>query len=655
MRWRRIAILGTLVLAFLFMVMIGLMYAFARIPDANDISVAQSVIVVDREGRSVGRIHAEADRVSVKLDQMPEHFRNAVISTEDRRFYSHGGIVVTSIVRAAFANTFKGDTQGGSTITQQYVKNAFVGNERSLWRKLKEAVLSVKLEKRRSKAQILEDYLNTIYFGRGAYGCEAAAQTYFGVRCSRLTLIQSALLAGIIRAPERYDPFRDTDAARARRDQVIDFMVRDEHITPAEGTEAKEEAVRAKRRTTSRFAAHYLDELQRDLERRLGARRLYGGGVRVIASLDYDAQKAAEQAVRDIWPRATHPEAALVAIDPKTGAVRALVGSRDYARRELNLVTQARRQPGSTFKPAVLAAALEDGMSPNKRYRAPASYDAPGYPTPVRNYDGRDYGTLSIAQATWDSVNTVYIQLIHDVGASNVVEIAHALGIGSKLQAIDGLALGVNEVTPLELANMFATLAARGIRHAPTYAERVTIRGKTAYEADRRGARGVHEDVADNANAVLQGVIKRGTGQRADIGRPEAGKTGTTEENVDAWFAGYTPDLVTLAWNGFPEKRRSLRNITSPAGCSAQFGGGCPAEMVKRVLRVALADVPPSAFPRAATIEDTSSPTASSTPTRVPTPTLPVTPSQPQPTPTPKKTQSPKPTATATPTGAASP
>ncbi|MFN2615444.1 MAG: transglycosylase domain-containing protein [Actinomycetota bacterium] len=664
MRWKRLTILVVAGLVFLFVAFVSLEYLLATIPSPNEISTAQSAIVVDDTGKQIGYIHADANRVSVPLSEMPESLRQAVIATEDRHFYSHHGIVVTSIFRAALSNAFGHGSQGGSTITQQYVKNAFVGNKRSLFRKIREAVLAVKLEHRESKDRILEDYLNTIYFGRGAYGCEAAAQSYFGRHCSQLDLPQSATLAGIIKAPELYDPIRNPETSRARRDQVLDFMVRDKHITQAQADAIKKQKVGTRARSVSGFAAHYLEELRHDLEDRLGPRELYGGNVKVVASLNVDAQRAAENAVKAVWPKPSQPDVALVAIDPKTGYVRALVGSRSYTQRELDLATDAHRQPGSTFKPAVLATAFDENISPNETFDAPARIDAPGYPKPVENYDHKNYGRLTIAQATWESVNTVYIQLIHKVGAEHVVDMAHRLGIRSHLEPIDGLALGVNEVTPIELTNMFATFADRGAYHPPLFAEMVTVHGRVVYRAKTGGDETVDRKVADNVNGVLQGVVRQGTGTRANIGRPEAGKTGTTEQNADAWFAGYTPDLAAVVWNGFPDSRKSLRNLLSPTGCTAMFGGSCPAEIWKRFARVALADVPPTPFATPETIASTSTETSSSTPsptpsTPPPSTPLPVTtapapkPTKSSPSPSPKPSQSPSPTGT--PTGGQSP
>lgn len=616
-RWVRLMVLGTVGLFVILGAYVGALYALAKIPEPNAISRAQSVRVVDRDGALIGRIHAAADRVSIPLKDMPAHLQDAVVATEDRHFYEHKGVRVTSIVRAAIANLIgRGIRQGGSTITQQYVKNAFVGSERTMVRKAKEAVLALKLERQRSKREILELYLNTIYFGRGAYGVDAASRAYFGKSAKAITLPEAAMLAGIIRAPEEFDPAAEPERARARRDLVLSLMARQERITGAEAAHAKDARLTVrKRRLASGLAAHTLEDVRRVLERRFGRELYERGRITVTATLDRDAQEAAEKAVRDIWPSASDPQVALAAIDPRTGAVRALVGGRSFDELQLNLATQARRQPGSTFKPAVLAAAIGDGMSIGERYRAPERIQIRGYPKPISNYDGRDYGTLTVEEATWQSVNTVYAQLIEDVGAGTVVDEAHLLGIRSKLDPIVGLALGVNEVTPLELASMYATLAARGAYHEPYLVEKVARGSRVLFEATREDAQGIDRDVADTVNHVLQGVVSRGTGSRASIGRPQAGKTGTTQENVDAWYAGYTPDLAAVVWNGFPQKRIPLRAERSASGCTARFGGSCPAEIWKRFARVALRGVSPTAFAKPDLPAPSTSASASATPT----------------------------------------
>jgi len=658
-QWLALAILGPLAL---FTLLFLVAYAFARIPNPNDISTAQSVQVFDDHGHLIGRIHSDADRVSIPLSDMPLELQHAVIATEDRTFYSNPGISVGGIARAAFADIFGHGHQGGSTITQQYVKNAFVGNEASLLRKAREAIIALKLAHSRTKSQILELYLNTIYFGRGAYGVEAASEAYFGHPAKNLTLPEAALLAGIIRAPELYDPAHDLDAATNRRSTVLDLMVRSGYITQTQADAAKKVKISAKRRLIGGIAPHYLEEVQRILEQNIGPARLYRGGVRVYVTLDRDMQTAANDAVHEVYDRKSDPDAALVAIDPHTGAVRAMVGSRDYSTRQLNLATRGFRQPGSAFKPATLATYIGNGGSIQDKFKAPPTItvNVPGNPPyTLSNYDHAGHGTLTVEQATWLSVNTVYAQMIAKADPARVVQEAHLLGIDSKLNAVPSLALGTSEVSPLELTDMYATFASRGVRHVPYYIERVTdAKGKVLFSQKPDGQPAIDQNLADTVNAVLQGVIRRGTGTSAQVGRPAAGKTGTTESHRDAWFAGYTPELTAVVWNGYAGINKAMNNVRG----IAVVGGSFPARMWRLFMERALADLPatPFATPHLTPPSPTAtpSPTPSPTPSKpTPSPTLPlpsITPSS-SPKPRPDKSPTPTPTPTASPAATSSP
>lgn len=651
MRW---AILGAATVMLLLVLLVGLVYAFVGIPEPADIAVAQSARVIDHQGRAIGRISAEADRVSIPLEQMPQHLRDAVVAVEDRSFYTHRGVSLPSIARAAIRNVVSGEVQqGGSTITQQYVKNAFVGNERTVLRKVKEAVLALKLERQRSKDEILELYLNTIYLGRGAYGVQAAAQAYFGKNAAKLKLADSAMLAGMIHAPESYDPAGDPEGVRDRRNTVLRLMHAQGRIDEEEQSAARDELVKVRRRVAGGLAPHALETAREQLEREIGPRKLYAGGVTVQLTLDRVMQRAAERAVRSVYDRADDPDAALVAIDPNTGHIRALVGARDFARRQLNIAMRGKRQPGSTFKGMVLAAAVDAELPTSQKYRAPAkkTFDIPPKPWTVNNYDRADHGTLTVRRATELSVNTVYAQLILDVGPDHVAQVANLLGIAEELPPVPSLALGTIEVTPLSLTSAYATLAARGVFRPPTLIDRVTdAGGGVLFEADRPDdQRAIEEGTADRVNFVLRGVIERGTGAAAQIGRPAAGKTGTTEDFNDAWFAGYTPDLATVVWNGYAEGGKKLRNVRG----RNVTGGSFPAAIWKAFMLEALGDVPPSPFPDPPS-EKKPSPTATPSPeSPSPTPSQTVIPSTPKPsgssslTPSPTASSSPLPSKTA--------
>ena len=651
-QWVALLILGPLALLVL---LFFVAYALARIPNPNDISTAQSAQVFDDHGHLIGTIHSDAHRISIPIGNMPLDLQHAVIATEDRTFYSNPGISVGGIARAAFSDIFGHGHQGGSTITQQYVKNAFVGNQPSLLRKAREAIIALKLAHTRSKKEILELYLNTIYFGRGAYGVEAASLTYFGHSAKKLTLAESALLAGIIRAPELYDPAHDVVAATNRRNTVLGLMVRERYITQAQADAAEKVKVSTKVRAITGIAPHFFEEVQQILEQNVAPRQLYGGGVRIQVTLDRDMQNAANDAVHQVYDRKTDPDAALVAIDPHTGAVRAMVGSRDYTTRQLNLATQGFRQPGSAFKPATLATYLANGGSVFDKFKAPATItvNVPGNPPyTLTNYDHAGHGTLTVQQATWDSVNTVYAQMIAKADPARVVQEAHQLGIASKLNAVPSLALGTSEVSPLELTDMYATFAARGVRHVPYYIESVKDRkGKVLFSQKPDGQPAIDSNLADTVNSVLQGVIQHGTGRSASIGRPAAGKTGTTESHRDAWFAGYTPELTAVVWNGYAGSFKAMNNVRGIAVVGASF----PAQMWRLFMERALVDLPATPFtaPRLAS----PSPTVTITPSPTPTPatpkpsaTIPLPSTTPSPSPKPKPDKSPSPTPTPTPT-----
>lgn len=614
---RRIIRWLVLVPALLFSVAIVGIYLFSSVPEPRDIAVVQSASVLDHEGRFVGRLSAEADRVSVDLDQMPQHLRDAVVAVEDHRFYQHRGISPVSIARAAVLGALGRGRQGGSTITQQFVKNAYVGNQRSLWRKVKEGVLSIKLEQQRTKDQILEDYLNTIYFGRGTYGVQSASRAYFGKPASDLKIEESALLAGIIRSPETYEPSREPALAKQRRDVALRLMADRGYLDGELATRLQGSEVVVRPRRVGGFAPHYLEDVRIEVEKLVGANALYGGDITVHVALDVVAQRAAEDAVAAVYDRIDDPEVALVSIDPADGGVRAMVGAREYGRRQLNLAL-TRRQPGSTFKMAVLAEAFREGVSPSELVEAPGrrTFQLKNGPWEVETYDGKGHGTIPLARATELSVNTTFAKLIIDLGPDKVAELARDLGVRRDLPAHAALALGAVEVSPLELASMYATIAARGTWSEPFLVEKVTGEGgKVLYRHDAVRERVLDRQVADEVAWVLKGVIDDGTGGRARIGREAAGKTGTTQDFRDAWFAGFTPSLAAVVWNGYAEGGRFLRNVRG----RDVTGGSFPAEIWRGFMKGALESTPAERFVRPASLEEpepspTPTPTGSTSP-----------------------------------------
>lgn len=561
----------------------------------------QSATMVAEDGRELAVLSQEGQRFIIPLAEVNPVVVAALLSAEDRRFYDHGGVDPVGITRALVNNVTRSGTQGGSTLTQQLVKNEYLTNERSLVRKVREAVLSVKLERSEDKDQILERYLNTVYFGRGAYGVEAAARAYFDTSAAELDGGQAALLVGLLRSPETADPVEDMDEATARRASVLADMVDNEAISQAEADAAGEQPIQVNDRTapaapTSGLAPHFVEWVRQQTVAAVGEDALYGRGLRVVTTLDLDAQAAAEQAVAEVITDPAGPQAALVALDAD-GAIRAQVGGRDYEALQVDLARGvdsggSGRQPGSTFKPFVLQAALERGATLADRFDGPPQIEVnvDGTPFPVENYGGSGFGELSLAEATAKSVNTVYAQLLATVGPAAVAEAASEAGIDAELDLVPSIALGVEEVSPQDLASAYLTFANDGTRVEPYAISRIEDDdGNVIWEPDRPEPQvgAVDPDVSRAVTEALRGVIEDGTGGRADIGRPAAGKTGTTQSNMDAWFAGYVPGYATVVWMGYPEPK-PMEGVT---------GGGMPAEIWQRFMAAAMEGREPEDFP----------------------------------------------------------
>jgi penicillin-binding protein 1A len=603
--------------------------------------VAQTSLVLDAGGRRLAALHGPEDRTAVPLARVSPWMRVAVVDTEDARFWRHGGVDWLAVARAAARDLEHGRVvEGGSTITQQYVKNTYVSGDRTLRRKLAEAGHAWGLERRNGKQAILEAYLNTVYFGQGAYGVEAAAQTYFSTRAARLTLTQAALLAGLIRAPTADDPFRHPRAARARRGAVLARLERHGHLSPTARRRAAAAplglrpgvpaAARAGRAGPGPevprapwFVSWVLDQLLDPADHRfdaLGTSRrartdmVFTGGLRIGTTVDLAAQAAAERAVASIGGRrGGDPYGALVAVEPGTGAVRAMVGGRDWRRDarfgRVNLATGdggGGRPAGSAFKTFALVAALERGIPPEAVFQAPdhlvvGRRGAPAWR--VANYEGHGFGEATLRSATALSINTVYAGLLlrlgggdADRGARAVVEAAARMGVASRLRAVPSAVLGTGEVTPLEMASAYATLAARGRRAVPFGVRRITAAdGRVLYEARPETDQAVRPGVAAIATDVLREVVGHGTGVRGRMGRPAAGKTGTTQDYADAWFVGFTPQLAAAVWVGYPQGQVPM---VPPRTDGRVSGGTWPATIWGRFMATALAGEPLGRFPR---------------------------------------------------------
>jgi 1A family penicillin-binding protein len=579
--------------------------------------LAQRSVVYARDGSVLAVLHAEENRSPVTLDRVPKRVVDAILDVEDDRFWEHGGVDLRSTVRALLTNVSSGGVrQGGSTITQQLVKNSLLTPEKTVGRKFKEAILAVRLENQMSKEEILERYLNTVYFGNGAYGVQAAAETYFGEDVEQLDQGQSAFLAGMIRNPVGYDPVKFPKLSRARRDVAVDRMVAAGDVTLVRAAALKKDDVPRVLATPEVPPDDYFVEAvkQRLLkDTRLGEtaqeryNAVFKGGLKITTTIDPRLQRLAEEAVDKILPeKITKGQftAAMATVDPTTGALRAMVGGQDFANSKVNLALGREgggtgRQPGSSFKPFVLAAALEAGYSPNDTINGTSPCHikvAKGLePYEPQNYEGEGGGIMSLVEATVHSVNCAYIKLGMVVGLDKVAAMANKLGIDEKLDEVPSMSLGSEEVSPLEMASAYGTFANDGVHQDVRFIEKVVDReGKTVLDLTKqKGKRVISAQNARVETTVLRQVVERGTGVRAKVARHVvAGKTGTSQEHQNAWFVGYTPQLSTAVWMGDPAGNVSMLNV----GGVKVAGGTYPARIFSTFMTGALEDEPSLTF-----------------------------------------------------------
>lgn len=553
------------------------------------------------DGSVLAEWHGEQDRTVVSYEEMPLYVRDATVAIEDRRFWEHHGVDTEAIARAFSVNTSAGEVrQGGSTITQQLVKILFTGGERTLNRKIREALLAYEIESKTNKEKVLETYLNTVYFGNGAYGVEAAANRYFGTGTSGLSLAQSAMLAGVIQSPARHDPVMHPDAARERRNLVLSQMEQQGYISADEArTAMAEPLVLAKQGASTAVAPFFIEYVKQDLIDRLGADVVYEGGLRVYTTLDPTIQRSAETAAARLG-RASDPEVALVSVDFRTGAVLAMVGGRDFDTNKFNLATQGRRQPGSAFKPFVLVAALEDGVSPQKVFSAaPYSVKVKDGVWNVQNYENsRTSGSVSLQAATTWSVNAVYARLIMQVGPEKVVDVAHRLGITSQVDPDPAIALGglKHGVTPLEMASAYGAIANNGLAVSPSGISRVTDdKGAEILSVAPHAVKAVSKSVAMQASLMLHEVVRAGTGTNARISAWAAGKTGTTQSYRDAWFVGWSQGVSTAVWVGYPQAQVEMTNVRGIRVTGGSFPAMIWADHMNRTVAALASPVTPTA------------------------------------------------------------
>ncbi|HXL43707.1 MAG TPA: PBP1A family penicillin-binding protein [Gaiellaceae bacterium] len=569
------------------------------------VSIGQNSFVYAADGSLLGAIPAERNRQPVTLDGMSKWVREATVAVEDRRFYEHGGLDYEGIVRAAVKNLESGHVvQGGSTITQQLVRNLYIGNERSLERKIKEACLARKVEKGHTKDWILTSYLNQVYFGNHAYGVEAAAQTYFSKPAKDLDLVEAALIAGMPQAPSQYDPFQRPNEAVRRRNEVLGAMLSAHYIDRAQHDEAVASPLELTRghiytRIREPFFFSYVRE---ELIAKYGANTVRGGGLKVFTTIVPRFQKLAARAIKQTLYYPNDPAAAIVSINPKNGAIRAMTAVIPGKKRtQFNLAAQGRRQAGSSFKPFVLTEAIREGINPDSTMylSAPFHWQPDPYSEPwdVSTYGGDYSGPSTITQATLRSDNTVYARLTLDVGPEKVVQVAHKMGIKTKLEPVASVGLGSNSVGVLEMAVAYATIAARGVRAEPMAIRKVVLpNGKIDAGAgwghpERK--RVLSDGVAYQVARILKMNIQSGTGTGANPGFVAGGKTGTTEDWGDAWFAGITTTASTVVWVGYPNAKIPM---TAVHGIRV-VGGTFPATIWRLFMVPAFGQHPPRDWP----------------------------------------------------------
>jgi membrane peptidoglycan carboxypeptidase len=589
------------------------LFAFAwfsvSIPDPNAYVNSQATIIQYSNGDEIGRIGTQ-NRQILPIAQIPINMRNAVLAAEDRKFYSNHAFSVTGIARALINNLKSGSLngEGGSTITQQYAKTAFLTSSRTIERKIKELVIAMKLENALSKDQIFENYLNTIYFGRGSYGVQTASQQYFNRNVDQLTLSQTAVIASILRSPGYYDPsLSEENGVRLenRFQYVIDGMLNEGWITQEQADKAKFPTVapRVTSGTLSGPKGHIISQVQRDLGR-LGftEEQLLEGGLVIRTTLVQKAQQSAVDAVTKFYPKKA-PEnlrIGLVAIRPGTGEIVALYGGRDYLERQLNDATQSIALAGSTFKPFALIAALEAGIPLTSMWNgdSPQTFDDLGKPYIVSNYGNEGWGQLDLLTATQHSVNTIFVPLGMKAGMDKVVDAARRAGIPESVAMVPtpSVVLGVASPHVIDVANAYATFAAQGVYAKPFLVASVTGPNKgVLYEATPQTQEVFSKEVMADLSYALKSVVNGGTGAAAlSLGRPAAGKTGTSQSNASAWFAAYTPQLAASVAFFRDSASESLNGI---GGLTSVTGGTFPARIWTAFMKGALKGEPVMTFP----------------------------------------------------------
>ena len=578
----------------------------AQIPslaDQHQVSLAQTSSIYDADGNLLAYLHGVENRTVISGRLIPQVMRNAMVAIEDERFYRHAGVDLESVVRALVSNvSAQRTTEGFSTITMQLVGNLYLDRtDMSFNRKFDEMALAWQLERRYSKEEILDLYLNTVYFGSNAYGVEAAAKTYFNKEPGQLTLPEAALIAGLPQAPTGFSPRKHPERAIARRNLVINSMLKNGFITDSEAEAALLTPIDLAPYSpyTQVEEPYVVAYVRKQLIDMFGEDKVFQGGLQVETTIDPAYQKLATDAITSTLNKQGDPSAALVSIEPNTGYIKSMVGGIDYNASKFNLASQGRRQAGSAFKTFALTAAVEMGIDPWNTYymSMPLELKVPGSTEvwKVKTYSGKGAGMSTLVAATLRSDNTVYAQLALDVSANRIVDIAHRMGVTSYLNADPAIVLGGLKygVSPLEMASAYGTLANAGEHVEPTIILQIKdATGKVIWKANPKRTQAISAGVAYDVTRILLQNVLSGTGTKAKIGRTAAGKTGTTQENSDAWFCGYTPHLSTTVWVGHPEGQVPMNNVHG----IAVTGGSFPAIIWQKFMSVAENDYPVADF-----------------------------------------------------------
>jgi penicillin-binding protein 1A len=562
-----------------------LLHLIAQLPNIEAINTYnpdETTLIFSADNKILGRLHREENRQVVPLSQISLPLQKAVIATEDPNFYNHHGLDFIGILRATFKNLIYGRiVEGGSTITQQLARNLFLTHKKTVIRKFSEIILALQIERRYTKEEILELYLNQVYFGHNAYGIESAANLYYGKHASELSLAESSLLAGLIRGPELYSPYRNFKGAKSRQLFVLNKLLEHKMISEKNAKLAAAESLEFSPQNLKRYAGvapYFITHVLKELLDKYGEEMVYHGGLRVYTTLDTSLQSAAEHVITSfVTKEGSHynfSQSALVSIDPRTGYIKAMVGGADFYESKFNRVTQAKRQPGSSFKPFVYTAAMEQGISPGAiLVDEPTTFEVfpnkwnPKGTWSPKNFNKKFNGSVTLRYALEKSLNIPAVKLLERVGIQSAIDVARRMGIKSHLEPGLALSLGVSEVSLLELTSAYGVFANSGIRVEPTSITKIENRdGVIIYKHTILEKRALDTNIAAVMIDLMKGVLLRGTGVRGQINRPAAAKTGTTEEFKDAWFVGFVPQLVTGVWVG-NDDNTSMKGVAEVAIC----------------------------------------------------------------------------------------